>query len=340
MKNVRAISRSALILCALFLGLALILPARADEKLTFATDWKAQAEHGGFYQAVAKGYYAKRGLEVKIRQGGPAVNIPQLLAAGAIDLGMGSSSFIALNMVREGAKVRAVMAAFQKDPQVLMVHPDPNVKSLADLKGRPILVSDATIGTFWKWLEFKFGYTPAQIRKYTYSLAPFLNDPRAVQQGYVTSEPYLIETQGGFKPQVYLLANEGYPAYACLVMAPQSLIDSKPAVVQAFVDASIEGWADYLWGDASAGDRLILADNPQSTPELLAQARARLKAEGIVGSGDAETFGIGAMTDARWKSFRDAMVATNVYADDIKLDAAYTLAFVNKRVGEELRKRP
>jgi len=313
--------------------------ATAAEKITFATDWKAQAEQGGFYQAQARGFYAKRGLEVKIRQGGPAVNIPQLLSAGAIDLGMGSSSFIALNIVREGAPIRAVMASFQKDPQVLMTHPDPSVRSLADLKGRPVLVSDATIGTFWKWLEFKFGYAPNQIRKYTYNLAPFLADVRAVQQGYVTSEPYLIETEGGFKPQVYLLADEGYPAYACLVMAPQSLIDKKPAIVQAFVDASIEGWADYLWGDPSAGDKLIMADNPQSTPALLAQARERLRTEGIVGSGDAEKLGIGAMTEARWKSFRDAMVATKVYQADINLGAAYTLAFVNKNVGDNLRRR-
>jgi NitT/TauT family transport system substrate-binding protein len=317
---------------------ACALPASAVEKLSFATDWKAQAEHGGFYQAVARGFYAKRGLEVKIRQGGPAVNIPQLLAAGAIDLGMGSSSFIALNLVREGAPVRAVMAAFQKDPQVLMIHPDPAIKSLADLKGRPVLVSDATIGTFWKWLEFKFGYTPNMIRKYTYNLAPFLNDARAVQQGYGTSEPYLVETQGGFKPQVFLLADEGYPAYACLVLAPQSLIDKKPEIVQAFVDASIEGWADYLFGDPGPGDALIMADNPQSTPALLAQARQRLVADGIVASGDADKLGIGAMTDARWKDFRDTMVATKVYPADIKLDAAYTLQFVNKRVGEEMRR--
>jgi NitT/TauT family transport system substrate-binding protein len=307
--------------------------AQAAEKLTFATDWKAQAEQGGFYQAQARGFYAARGLDVKIRQGGPAVNIPQLMAAGAIDLGMGSSSFIALNMVREGVPVRAVMASFQKDPQVLMTHPDPSVKSLADLKGRPVLVSDATIGTFWKWLEYRLGYQSGQIRKYTYNLAPFLNDARAVQQGYVTSEPYLIETQGGFKPQTFLLADEGYPAYACLVLAPQALIDTKPEIVQAFVDATIDGWADYLWGDPSPGDKLIQADNPQSTPALLAQARERMKAEGIVSSGDTATSGIGAMSDKRWREFRDVMAATHVYAADIDVTRAYTLAFVNKGRG-------
>ena len=306
-----------------------ITSAYAQTRILFATDWKAEAEHGGYYEALAKGYYQKRGLDVQIRQGGPAVNIPQLLAAGAIDMGIGSSSFIAMNLAREKAGVRAVMASFQKDPQVLITHPDPAIHSLADLKGRPILISDATIGTFWKWLEFRFGYSPRQIRKYTYSLVPFLNDPKAVQQGYVTSEPYLIETQGGFKPQVFLLADEGYPAYGSLVLASRKWIDEKPAIVQAFVDATIEGWNDYLNGDSAPGDALIRRDNPESTPELLAHARKSLVGDGIVISGDALKLGIGAMTDERWKAFRDVMVATKVYDASIDYTGAYTLQFVN-----------
>src|SRR5262249_23505807 len=159
-------------------------------------------------------------------------------------------------------------------------------------------------------------------------------DPKAVQQGYVTSEPYLIETQGGFKPQVFLLADEGYPAYSSLVLASQKWIDQKPAIVQAFVDATIEGWKDYLTGDPTPGDALIRRDNPESTLELLAHARKRLVDDGIAISGDALKLGIGAMTDERWKAFRDVMVATKVYDASIDYAGAYTLQFVNRRKAE------
>ncbi|RZJ39853.1 MAG: ABC transporter substrate-binding protein, partial [Brevundimonas sp.] len=183
-------------------------------RLRFATDWRAQAEHGGFYQALASGAYEKRGLNVQIIQGGPAVNVPQLLASGAVELGMGSNSFIPMNLVAEGAPVKAVAAFFQKDPQVLITHPDPALEGIADLAGRPFLLADASINAFWVWLKAKYGFTDAEVRKYTFNLAPFLADRRAVQQGYLTSEPYTIEKEAGFEPRVFLLADEGYPSYA------------------------------------------------------------------------------------------------------------------------------
>ena len=159
------------------------------ERIVFASDWKAQAEHGGFYQAVAKGFYAARGLDVEIRQGGPGVNIPQLMGAGAIDFGMGSSSFMPLNMLREGIKAKAVMAVFQKSPEILMTHPRGDIRSLADMKGQPIMLADASIGAVFVWLKARYGFEDAQVRKYTFNMAPFLADPKAIQQGYLTSEP-------------------------------------------------------------------------------------------------------------------------------------------------------
>src|SRR5882724_4606955 len=190
----------------------------AATKITFVTDWKAQAEHGGFYEAVAEGLYAKRGLDVRILQGGPSINVPQLLAGGAADFGMGSNDFIAFNIVKAGAPIRAVAAIFQKDPQVLITHPRPDIKKLADMKGKPIMISDAATTAFWPWLRAKYGFDDTQIRKYTFNLAPFLVDPKAIQEGYVTSEPYTIENQGKFKPQVYLLADNGYPGSANLIL--------------------------------------------------------------------------------------------------------------------------
>jgi NitT/TauT family transport system substrate-binding protein len=328
--------RSAAVILALGLALAACSPAKQDApsasgKLTpirFATDWKAQAEHGGFYEALAEGEYARRGLDVKIIQGGPGVNVPQLLAAGSVEMGMGSNAFIVLNMVQEGVPVRAVAAEFQKDPQVLLAHPDTGVNSLADLKGHPILLGDASITGFWVWLKAKYGFTDAQVRKYTNNNGPFLADKRAAQQGYVTNEPYTIEKQAGFKPTVFLLADNGYPGYATMLMAPDALIAKNPAAVKAFVEATAKGWNDYLNGDPKPADALILKDNPEMTQDVLDQARAKLKSYAIVEGGDAKTGGIGAMTDARWKAFFDMASSQGVYPKTLDVKKGYTLQFL------------
>jgi NitT/TauT family transport system substrate-binding protein len=311
---------------ALSPGLALSL-----ERVVFATDWKAQAEQGGFYQAKAMGLYEKAGLDVRIHGGGPGINVPQLLGAGAIDFGMGSNSFIPLNMVRAGVPAKAVMAAFQKDPQVLISHPREDVKSLDDMRGKPIMIADATIGAFWVWLRAKFGFENSQIRKYTFNLAPFLVDPTAIQQGYVTSEPYTIETMGGVKPQVFLLSDYGYPGYAAMVLARNSLIDERPELVAAFVEASIEGWAQYLYGDASSGDTLIKASNPDMTDAQLAFAREQMRARHLVLTPEAEKNGIGAMTEERWNAFFTIMSEQGIYPKELNWRDAFTLRFLNPR---------
>ena len=306
-------------------GAALAAPTH----ITFVTDWKAQAEHGGFYEALATGLYAKAGLDVKIMEGGPSVNVPQLLAGGAADFGMGSNGFIPLNMVREGVRVRAVMAVFQKDPQVLITHPRKDVKSLADMKGKPIMIADASTVAFWPWLKAKYGFSDSQIRKYTFNLAPFLVDPKAIQEGYLTSEPYTVEKEGGFKPQVFLLADNGYPGYANMVLVPQKWIDGNPKAVQAFVNATIAGWQAYLRGNPAPANALIKRDNPEMTDGLIAQAIQKLRSYNIAEMKDGR---IGVMTDGRWQIFFDTMASEGLYSKTLDYRKAYTLTFLPKPV--------
>lgn len=304
-------------------------PARGATTIRFVTDWKAQAEHGGFYQAVADGLYAQRGLDVKIIQGGPDVNVPQLLAGGAADFGMGSNSFIPLNMVRSGVPITAVMAIFQKDPQVLISHPRRDLNSIADMRGKPVLISAATMTAFWPWLRTKFGFSDRQIRKYTHNLAPFIRDPNAIQEGYLTSEPYTIEKQAGFKPKVFLLADYGYPGYANMVLVPQKRIDSDRGTVQGFVDATRLGWQRYLANPAK-GNALIKRDNPDMTDDILKQAHDKMKAHQMVMSGDGKAFGLGSMTDQRWKLFYDTMAGLGLYPKGLNYKKAYDLSFVRR----------
>jgi NitT/TauT family transport system substrate-binding protein len=316
-------------------GLAVAaLPAHALDKVTFGTDWKAEAEHGGFYQAIAAGIYRKHGLEVSLRQGGPQVNQAQLLAAGRLDFNIASNSFIPLNYEKQKIPMVAVAALFQKDPAVLIAHPGVGNDSLAALKGKPIMVGGDTRVGWWLFLKAKFGYTDDQIRTYNFNIVPFLADKNAVQQGYLTSEPLLIE-KAGVKPNVFLIADAGYASYGAIIETSQKLVNEKPDLVQRFIDASIEGWESYLGGDPAPGNALIKHDNPEQTDELIAYAIAKMKQYGIVDSGDAKTLGIGAMTDARWQSFFDVMSGEGLYPKGMNFKQAYTLRFIDRPVGRE-----
>ncbi len=318
-------------LIAAVIGLMLAYSAAA-ESVSFGTDWKAEAEHGGYYQAIATGLYRQHGLEVTLRQGGPQVNHAQLLAAGRLDFNLAPNSFGPLNLTAENIPMVAVAAIFQKDPSVLIAHPGRGNESLAALNGKPIMIGSDTRITSWAFLKSKFGYTDDQIRPYTFSVAPFLVDPNAVQQGYLSSEPFTIESQG-VKPVVLLLADAGYSSYGSLIQTSDKLVQEKPDLVQRFVDASVEGWYAYLYGDPTPANELIKRDNPEMTEALLAYGIAKIKEYGIVDSGDAKINGIGAMTEARWRDFFDTMATAGVYPKGLDFHKAYTLRFVNKKVG-------
>jgi NitT/TauT family transport system substrate-binding protein len=327
-RAVGSVLAGALLAATLFAG-----AAQADEKITFLTSWKAQAEHGGYYQAVAKGYFKKYGLDVTIREGGPGVDGGQLIAAGAVDFAMGSNNDIALNLQKAGADVVAVMAGMQKIPQILMTHPGNGIETLADMKGKPILVSSSAINTYWVFLKAKYGFEDSQIRKYTFNIAPFLADKSSIQQGYLSSEPYFVKREVGFDPKVFLLADEGYLSYASITLVPREWIVKKPEAVRGFVNASIEGWYDYLYGDPAPANALIKADNPDMPDDVIAYGIAKMKEYAIIDGGDAKKMGIGAMTDERWKTHFEMLVAAGIMPADLDYTKAYTLDFVNKGYG-------
>jgi NitT/TauT family transport system substrate-binding protein len=324
--------RLAAILCLLLCGVA-----RANDKVTFGLDWTAEAEYGGYYQAVATGIYAKHGLDVTIRQGGPQVNHTQLLLAGRLDFNISSNSFLALNFVKENIPFRAVAGMFQKDPVVLIAHPGQGNDSFPALKGKPIMISaDSRVG-WWTFLKAKFGYSDGQIRPYTFNLAPFLADKGAIQQGYLGSEPFSIEQEGHFEPVVLLMADVGFKGYASMIATSDKKIEQQPDLVKRFVDASIEGWYSYLYGDPAPGNALIKQANPEMNDALLAYGIRSMKAHGILDSGDASTLGIGAMTAERWAAFYQATSEAGVYPKGLDVTKAYTLRFVNQKIGMDLK---
>jgi len=308
--------------------------AQTLDKVSYQTNWRAQAEHGGFYLAVANGIYKKYGIDADIRMGGPQQNPSQLLLGGRVDMIM-SNSFEAINYVKEGLPFLCIASLFQKDPQVLISHPGVGHDKLADLKGAPILVGAGGRTSYWPFLKAKFGFTDEQIRPYTFNMAPFLADKQMSQQGFLSSEPFAI-MKAGVNPVVHLIADSGYDSYNTTINLSKKMATEKKDLVQRFVDASLEGWAEYMKGGpgAEAANAAIRRDNPDMDDEKIAYAVKVMNEKGIVRSGDADKLGIGAMTDARWKSFYDTMAFAGAFTTGIDVTKAYSLEFVNKGIGK------
>ena len=315
------------------------VPARAEtlDKVTFGTNWVAEAEHGGFFQAVADGTYTKYGLDVTIVPGGPNENNRMLLIAGKIDFFMAANTLMSFDAVANNVPVVTIAAIFQKDPQVMLTQPDAKVTKIADLKPLTLFVSKEGMTSYFQWLKSEYGFSEKNVRPYNFNPQPFIANPKSAMQGYVTSEPFAVEKAAGFKPNVILLADNGFNTYSTLIETRRDLVDKKTDLVQRFVDASIVGWNNYIYGDNSAGNAMIKKLNPEMTDELLAYSVAKMKQYGIVDSGESLKNGIGAMSDDRYSSFFNKMVKAGVVKGDLDFRKSYTLRFVNKGVGVELR---
>ncbi|HEY0817392.1 MAG TPA: ABC transporter substrate-binding protein [Rhizobacter sp.] len=309
--------------------------AFAQDKVTFATNWKAQAAHGGFYQAVADGTYRKYGLDVTIQQGGPQVNNRPLLPAGRIDFLMTGNLLHSFDNVKNGVPTVVVAAIFQKDPQALLAHPGQGYESFAALKNAPVaLVAKDGQFSWWQWLKVTHGFKDEVLKPYNYNLGPFLANPKAIQQGYSVAEPIYVENQGKFKPVVHLLADHGFSTYSTLIEARAETVKAKPELVQRFVDASILGWVNYLYGDRKAAAALMIKDNPEMTEAEMEASVALMKQQGIVDSGESLAAGIGAMSQGRINDFYAQMVKAGLYkSGEVDLSKVAALQFVNKRVG-------
>jgi len=309
----------------------------ALDKVSFGTNWVAEAEHGGFFQAVADGTYKNYGLDVTIVPGGPNDNNRILLIAGKLDFFMSANTLMSFDAVANNVPVVTVAAIFQKDPQIFLSHPESKVAKLEDLKPLTLFVSKEGISSYFQWLKSEYGFSEEKVRPYTFNAQPFLANKQSAMQGYVTSEPFAIEKSAKFKPGIILLADYGFNTYSTLIETRREIIDNKPDLVQRFVDASIVGWYHYLYGDNAPGNAMIKKLNPEMTDELLAYSVAKMKEHGIVDSGDTLRDGIGAMSDARVGSFFDKMVRAGVVRRDIDFRKSYTLRFTNRGVGLDLR---
>jgi NitT/TauT family transport system substrate-binding protein len=327
--------------CLLIAMLVSASAAQAQDKITFATNWKAQAAHGGFYQAVADGTYKKHGLDVTLLQGGPQVNNRPLLPAGRIDFLMTGNLLHSFDNVKNNVPTVVVAAMFQKDPQALIAHPGQGFEKFDALKNSPLaLIAKDGQFSWWQWLKAVHGFKDEALKPYNYNLGPFLANNKSIQQGYSVAEPIYVQNQGKFKPVVHLLADHGFSTYSTVIEARTDTVKTKPELVQRFVDASIIGWVNYLYGNRSAANAMMMKDNPEMTAAEIEASVALMKQQGIVDSGEAQTNGVGAMSAARIQDFYEQMVKAGLYkAGEVDLSKVATLQFVNKKVGQDVKAR-
>ena len=311
--------------------------ALAADKVVYGTNWLAEAEHGGYYQALADGTFAKYGLDVTISQGGPQANGRLLLATGKMDFYMGGNMIQAFTAVEQNIPIVVVAAHFQKEPQIVMSHPGSGLDKWSDLPKATAFVGKEGLASFYQWMRMDAGFKEENVKPYNFNAGPFIADKNSIQQGYLTSEPYEVEKQGKFKPNIFLLADQGFSTYATTIETRAETVAKNPDLVQRFVDASTVGWYNYLYGDNKKANDLIKKDNPEMTDEQIAFSIAKMKEYGIVDSGDTLKTGIGTMTDARMKDFFDKMVKAGVVNKAIDYKKSYTLQFVGKSVGLDLR---
>ena len=319
--------RLALALCAAILCTA---PSLARDKVRFGTNWLAQPEHGGFYQALADGTYQRYGLDVSIVQGGPQINNRLLLINGQLDFYMGGNLIQPFVAAERGQPIIVVAAMFQKDPQILMAHPDAEFQTFPDLKKATLFLSQQTVASSFQWMKSEWGFKDAQVKPYAYSPAPFLADKKSAQQGYVTSEPFVIERAGRFKPRIFLLADYGFDSYATTIETRRDMVDGKSDIVARFVAASIEGWKNYLHGDNSAANAMIRQLNPEMTPELIAHAIKAMKTYGLVENEDTRQKGIGTMNPDKIQKFFNAMVKAGLVKADTDWRRAFSFNYINR----------
>jgi len=317
------------ILVFLLSFLLLTQNANANNKMIFATNWVAQPEHGGFYQALVDDEYSKCGLNIEIIQGGPNSNNRAKLITKKIDLYMGGNLIQLINARSENIPIKMVASFFQKDPQIIISHPDGNLKNWESIKDAdPIFISDLGLVTFYKWMEKEYGFKSSKRRPYLFNPSPFLANVNSAQQGYLTSEPYVIKRELGIEPNIFLLAEHGFDTYATTIEVLDETITNREEDIQCFIDASKIGWRNYLYGDSSKANELIKKENPDMTDEKINYSISKLKQYGIVDSGDTLKNGIGYFSPKRIQAFYKKMLEYDVVKELDNIDDIFTQKFI------------
>ena len=289
--------------------------------ITQVTNWFAQAEHGGQYAALYKGYYEEAGLDMMIQSGGPGISATQIVASGKAQFGMGQADEI-LFARQNGIPLVAIAGIFQKNPQAMMFHKGQPIDSFDDLNGRKVYVGSGA--AFWEYIKKQYNLDKVIELKYTGSLVNFIEDETSVTQSYMTSEPYTM-MQEGIEVDYLLNADSGYMPYGNLLFTTEQMIEEHPDVVKAYVEASIKGWYDYKdnWAEINP---FIQESNPDMPLDKLEYSSKALQP--LVYGFDAETHGVGYMSRERWETLMNQLLDLGLLKEPLDIDKVYTTEFL------------
>jgi NitT/TauT family transport system substrate-binding protein len=283
-------------------------------KVRFKTDWFPQAEHGGFYQAVAKGFYKEAGIDVEIVPGGPGVPVEDILLAGQVDLAMGRSDDM-IAWVSRGVPLMTVGVYMEKDPQAILVHDEDSIRTFSDLNGRTIMGVQGS-----NWIDYikvhyhiDFNLIPSN-----FGIAQFMADKHFIQQCFVTNEPFYVIKNGGH-PRTLLMSDSGFNPYRVLYTTPRYARDHSMEV-RAFIAASLRGWDDFMNGDPSPGKALIAKSNENMSPEFMDYSIKAMRDENMI-SGKADLGErLGLMTRRRLQQQVDDLFELKIIPQLIPVD--------------------
>ena len=299
--------------------------AAAPVKIRFQTDWYPQPEHGGYYQALAKGYYAAEGLDVEILPGGPNAQVMASVAVGRADLGMTNGDDVIVAIAR-GVPIKMVGAEMQRDPQGILFHAEHPLKSLQDLQGRTLMAGSGStwIEVMRKKLGVEFTLLPL-----VGDLARFMNSTEFVQQCFVTNEPYFAK-QRGANVGALLIASDTYEPYR-VMFASQDFIAKHPEVVAKFVRASVHGWVDYLGGDPAPANKILAEKRSDLTPEFMAYSIKAMNEYKLVSGDPAKGEFAGQITAARLEKQIKLLQEVGVLDKPVAVADVATFEFIPKQ---------
>lgn len=301
-----------------------VRPARAARPFTLVTNWYAEPEHGGFFQAQATGLYRDAGLEVVIQPGSPQLNVVQLLLGGEADAVIGFDPQVLIQVAR-GVPIMTVAAMFQFDQEGLLVHDD--ITRIEQLRGHTLMIASASQTGFWPWLKLRFGFTDDQARPYNNNVQPFLMDRMVATQAIATAEPCTMRASG--VPVRFLPFHDaGYPTYSCTIVMRRDVAERDPGRIRAFVEASARGYRDYLGGDPGPANRLILSQNPVLNQGQIDCAVGVMRATSVITGGDAAHGGIGVMTAARWQATAEFLTHYRLLPQGVDWRRAFSLDYL------------
>lgn len=262
-------------------------------KIILQTDWYAQADHGGYYQAMMKGYYREAGLDVQIDQAGPMVPVGVKLATNIAQFGIGRSDEVIVQVARDIPYV-IVASQMQHDPQALMMHPENPVNSFKDLNGKSIMTVP---GANWiRFLQTRY-HMEFSVIPLNFGMGQFMADKDFIQQCYITNEPYYVE-KNGVHPKVMLISDSGFDPYRVLY-GNTDFVSKHPAETRAFVQASIRGWEDYMHGDPTPANQEISRRNIPMTADFIAYAIRVMREHNLVWGDPAKGESTGSLSRAR-----------------------------------------